>query len=407
MGSQSSSKQSSSGVQTTAPDPLTDQWRQQTFNLANGMVGQTPPQQQVAPLSPQTQSGLGALQKYAQGGVPNLNAANDASARILSGGNPAASYAQDAASGGLYNMGARLLLGASQTKVAPTIANMIGGASQQNPWASLSADAGQQQTTAGVDTLKASAGGQHQNQYLDSLFNAASRPVTDAVNANFAQAGRYGANAAHTGALTRELGSLASSIYAPAMENERNRQLQSAGQLAGLQQSDRAAQLQGYGQAGSLYEAGAGRGLAGAGMYGDALSGDAARRYQGAADFAGLQEAGLDRQLAGTGLYGSLYNSGNAQALQAQAQMPSLYALGAVPGALMGEVGGAYDAQNQAQLDAQYANQNAPWARLQDYSAMMSGMPVFGTTTSTGNSTTKNRGMNVGWNYQTGLSIGG
>lgn len=172
--------------QTTTPDPFTQQWRGDLYSKASSLYGQGAPDyypgQTVVPFSQQTQTGLNMLQTQAQGGAPNLQNANAASARALSGRNPALPQAMNFASG------------------------------------------------------------QGMNPYLDSLYAATSSPVMNSVNTQFQQAGRTGSDA-HVGAMTRELGKLSSSIYAPAYEAERNRQ------------------LQGTELAGSIYDAGQGRAL--------------------------------------------------------------------------------------------------------------------------------------------------
>jgi hypothetical protein len=388
----SKSKQTSSERQTTTPDAFTDQWRQQIFNQGNALMGQQTPNYQVAPMSDVTQQGLQGMAGYAQGGIPQLGQAYGANQQQMSGWNPAMPYAQNAASGGLSNNpGMGMLFGASQRQVAPQVGGMINGATQINPWTGS-------QTTAGVGTLQDAASGGAMNPFLNGLFNAASAPVMNAVNSNFAQAGRYGGNAAHTGAMTRELGNLANSIYAPAYESERGRQLSAAGQLAGLQQGD-------YNRNASLYESGAGRMMQGAGLYGDLATNDANRAMSGAAGIGSLWDAGADRSMQGAGMLGGLYNTGVDQSNRAIGNVSSLFQTGAMPYQMQADVGGAYDAQNQAVLDAQYQNQNAPWDRYTEFAQVLQGLPLFGTTTGTG--TQRTRGSSFGWNPQSGFSFGG
>lgn len=68
------------------------------------------------------------------------------------------------------------------------------------------------------------------NPYLTSQFNAASKPVIDAVNAQFSQGGRTG-SVANQDALTRSLGDLSSNIFSSGYENAANRAL-TAGQAS-------------------------------------------------------------------------------------------------------------------------------------------------------------------------------
>jgi hypothetical protein len=283
--------QNSTVRNVTEVDPVTQAWRSNIMQAGANLYNQgTPnyyPGQTVVPFSQQTQSGLDYLQNHAMGGAPNLGAANAAAGRSLSGWNPAMPFAANAAQGGLNNQN-------------------LGGLSQF---------------------------GNGVNPHLDGLFNRGAEQVTNAVNANFAQAGRFGANAAHTGALTRGIGDLYSSIYAPAYETERNRGLQAQTALAG---------------------------------YGD---------------------ANANRRLAGADLLGGLWSQGNQDAARQQALLPSLFSYGQMPGQAMLDVGGIYEGQAQNYINddrARYDYQaNAPWQYLQQYAGMMSGLPDFSSSTQT------------------------
>lgn len=300
MGQKSNGTQTQNQTQTSAPDPLTDQWRQQVFNMGSGMVGQPTPNYQVAPMSGATQAGLQGAQQYAQGGVPGLGQAFGANQQHMTGWNPAMPMAQGVAQGALSN----------------------------NPWAS-----------------SFSQYGQDVNPGLRSLFDQGATQISDAVNGAMARAGRFGSPGAHTGTMTREIGNLWDRIYTPAWEAERNRGL--------------TAQQTG----------------------------------------ASLWDAGANRALTGVGMVGDLYNTGVGQSQNAIAALPGLFATGAMPYQMMTDVGGAYDAQAQAENDAAYQNQNAPWQRLMEYSAMMSGMPVFGTQTTTGTAKNSQSGTGFGFSW--------
>lgn len=506
----------------TEPDPITQQWRQQVFgagaNLWNQGVPSYYPNSTVTPFSTQTQAGLNYLQNYAQQGAPNLAAANGAMAGILSGANPGAPYAQNAAGGGLNAAGQvqpMIRQGMANNPFAGQLAN---AGERSNPWDNFIRNMGTAQTTAGTNLIRAGAGpttagvgaiqgagqtdatrglnlmrsaaqgttrgmgilergataeandgrrqlaltasGRGGNQYLDSLFQAASAPVTDAVNANFAQAGRFGANAAHTGALTRELGSLAQQIYVPAMEAERGRQvgaatqlgqfqrddlqrlmaggselgqfqqadmarrlaaggqlneaqradlmrqMQSGGMLADIDQGDDAQRLQAGGMLANLQQGDRERALQSGGMLGDMFASDRAAAmggYQGAgslfeagagrdldaAQFMGGMYAGdADRSLQGASLFGDMYDSASQRALAGMALLPSVYNYGQMPGQTMMGVGAQYeDLARQYTADDMARwnyNANAPWDYLQRFSGMMSGLPDFSSTSTTG-----------------------
>lgn len=282
--------QDSTVTNVTQVDPVTQAWRSNIMQAGAGLYNQGVPNyypgQTVVPFSNQTQSGLNYLQGYAGQGAPNLGAAQDASGRALSGFNPALPFAQNAAAGGLAGNQA--------------IAGLQGFGGADNP-------------------------------HLRGLFDQGADMVRNAVGTQFAQAGRFGSGAAHTGALSRELGNLYTSIYAPAYEAERNRGLQ-------------------------------------------------AQQTIGA-----LSDAGANRTLQGADLLGGIYSQGNEDAARAQALLPSLYSYGMMPGQSMLDVGGMYEglAQNYLNADQDRYNYqaNAPWDYLQRYAGMMSGLPDFSGST--------------------------
>lgn len=284
--------ESSTVTNRTEIDPVTQQWRQTLMNAGGQLYNQGSPAfypgQTVTPFSNQTQGGLDYLQNYAQQGATNLPQANQAQARALSGWNPAMPMATNAAMGGLSG----------------------------NP-----------------ATQQLAQYGQGSNPHLQSLFNQGAEQISNAVNSNFAQAGRSGPNAAHSGALTRELGNLWTNINMPAYESERNRGLTAAQTMGGL------------------------------------------------------YDSGANRTLQGVGLMGDMYSQGNADAARATALQPSLYSYGLMPGQSMLDVGSIYEGQAQNYLNADRErydyNANAPWANLERYGQLLTGMPDFSGSTQT------------------------
>lgn len=267
----------------TEVDPVTAQWRNAIFTQGNDLLNQGPapyyPGSTVVPYADQTTQGLDMIQANAQGGAVGLPEAYDASMRAMSGNNPAMAYADQFAQG----------------------------------------------TSSGQQAMQSFMPGAS-NPYLDQMWESGKSKVSDAVNAQFAGSGRFGANAAYGGALTSGLGDLYTGIYAPAYENERNRQMQAASTL-------------------------------------------------------------LSSQMSGADLLGGLYSQGNADAARAQALLPSLYAYGEMPGQSMVGVGGAYEALSREYLDADINrwnyDQNAEWDNLSRYASMMNGLPDFSSTTQT------------------------
>lgn len=247
MGKGSSSPQTVTNVTRNEPDPLTQQWRSQLFNLAQNEYNQGQPAQfpgsTVVPFSDQTQSGLNYMQDYASQGAFGLPQAQGSLNRSMSGWNPAMPFATNAAAGGLYN---------------PV----------QNA-----------RTTAGIDTLQQTARGDMigQNPYTQRLANQ----VTDGVNANFARAGRYGSNA-HAEGIASGLSDLYGGLY----QGERQNQLAAANQLAGYNAAD-------LSRMGSLYDSGFGRMMDGASMLGDLYTTGNAQGMAAAAMLPSLYNYGL------------------------------------------------------------------------------------------------------------------
>lgn len=279
-------------INETNVDPVTQAWRGNIMQAGGSLYNRgTPnyyPGNTVTPFSDQTQAGLDYLQNHAQGGMPNLGEAIGANSRALSGWNPAMPMAAGAAMGGLSG----------------------------NP------------AMAGLSQF-----GNGQNPHLDSLFSRGAEQVGNAVNSQFAQAGRYGGNAARQDVMQRGMGDLFTNIYAPAYEAERNRGLQ-------------------------------------------------AQQTMG-----GLFDAGQNRTLAGIDMLGGMHAQGNADAARAQALLPGLFSAGQMPGQAMLDVGGIYEGQAQNMLNAdmdRYNYQaNAPWQYLTQYANMMNGLPDFSGSTQT------------------------
>lgn len=188
------------------------------------------------------------------------------------------------------------------TNIASQIAPSAMQAGGFNPFMAASAQAGAQQTQMGVDALQGVAGGGASNPFLDRLFDRGANQLRNQVDAAFARSGMTG-TAAHQGEFQDGLSGLFSQIYAPAYEQERNRQMAAAGQLAGIDQANRSAALQGFGQAGGFFDGAQGRGLQGLGLAADVMGQDASRNMQAAQAAAQLSEAAQGRGLQGLGMF--------------------------------------------------------------------------------------------------------
>lgn len=297
----------------TEIDPTTQAWRNNIFGAATNLWNQGIPGyypgNTVVPFSNQTQQGLNMLQMQALNGrsnAPGYNAAQGALRGLFSQGPEGMGTAQNLAAGATPG--------------------------QHALWAN-----GGAMLNAGSNGLQNIAGGEMAMQQLGGLFNQGASQIGDAVNGQFAAAGRFGAPGAHTGTLGREIGNLWDRVYTPAFENNQNRMLQASQGLAGLGQQ-------------------------GLGMY-------------------------LDSRMGGAQLAGDLQSQHYQDQARGMAMMPSLWNYGQMPGMQMLNVGGAYQDQAQQYLDADMArynyNANAPWDYLQQYSQLMSGMPDFSGSTQT------------------------
>lgn len=311
----SSGSGNSTVTNRTEVDPVTQQWRQQILNAGGELYNRGTqnyyPNQTVVPFSNQTQSGMNYLQQQAQQGAPNLQAANDSAGRALSGWNPAMPYAANAAAGGLSNNPANQAL---------------------------------------------SQYGTGNNQYAQGLFNQASQDVGNAVNAQFAQAGRYGGNAAHTGEMYRQQGNLYNQMMTPLAEAERNRGLTAQQTM------------------GSLYD------------------------------------SGQNRALQGADLFGSMYSQGNTDAMRQQGLMGSLYSYGQMPGQAMLDIGGMYEGQAQNYINddrARYEYQSqAPWGNLERYAGLMGALPSTQNSTQNNQVPGPNRLMTTAGGAMSGAAMG-
>lgn len=399
----------------TEVDPTTDAWRQTIFGAGNQLYNQGPaeyyPGQTVAPFSQQTQSGLNMMQGQAMQGAVGLPQAYNAANRAMSGMVPGMNTAMQASNGGMNNQFYGAMGAAAGQQAAPQVTGMINqsmntlGANQYGPQI---AQTGEQQTQMGVGALQDFTGGM--NPHLQGMYDQGANQITNDLNARFAKAGRTGANAAYGQALGSSLGQLYTGIMAPAYEAAQDRKMSAAGQLAGIDQGNRAAQMQGYTTAAGLGQQSAGLGLQAAGMYGDVLGQDYSRQMQGASQMAGMYGQDMDRRLSGAGLAGDMWSQGNADASQASNDLQGLYQYGQMPGQAMLGVGSAYDAYNQQLIDADMARynygQNAQWDNLSRFAGMMNGLPDFSSTTQTTQGAGQNRLMGAMGGAASGASMG-
>ncbi len=294
-------------VNETKLDPATAAWQRQLSSIGQNLYNQGAPEyyqgNTVAPLSAQSMYGLNMMQNQAMAGAPNYGMANMAATNALSGFNPAMGPAAQFATG------------------------------QSNPQ--------QQLNLYSLDNV---------NPYIDQMYQRGARQVTDSVNAQFAKAGRYGANAAYGQGLGNALGDLHTSIAMPAYESAANRSL-------------------------------------------SALN------------------TNLQSQMQGAGMMGDIWNQGIQNAQNQMQLLPSLYQYGLTPAQTMLGVGTAMDTYNQSLIDADKAKwdyeQNAPWLAAQNYAALMQGLPSATSSTQTQTMPGQNRMMGALGGAASGFAMGG
>lgn len=203
-------------------------------------------------------------------------------------------------------------------------------------------DIGQLNTQFSANDLNPAAAGQlgatasgaflGSNPFLDNVFDNAASRVTEQFNeevmpgiaAQFGAAGRTGSGAQAlttgraAGELTDSLSQLASDIYAPAYESERNRQTQAAGQLGqlGLGAGAQSLQAQGLGSTAEQAQQRAGLEAAGLGLQGGLAGLDAATNLYG---------LDLGQQLGAAQLGGDLFSRQNQAELGRLGQASDLY----------------------------------------------------------------------------------
>lgn len=235
-----------SRAQTVSNDPWSGQqpYLQDTFQQAQNLYDQGPagyfPGATYVPFSQQTQQGLGLQEQRALGGSPVTDNAQNFAAGALGQAQPFG--------GGLnYLSGGPTLDHANQ---------QFQGSLTGVPDATTNA----LQQTAQGNSLQG-------NPYLDQTFDQAASRITDTfnqqiapgINATFSDAGRVGSDA-HADVLTRNAGNVSDSlaqlsnqIYGGNYQQERDRQLQAAGQLGSLSQNQQGLGLQAAGQGANFF----------------------------------------------------------------------------------------------------------------------------------------------------------
>jgi hypothetical protein len=322
----------------------------------------------VAGFSPLTQQALNATAERAVAGSPLVAAAGQSLNNLMTPGTAPG----NAALQGLLN-------GYSDPGNAYTQAG-----AGSNPLLNAAAGAGMGLGALGLNgpntnpgAIANSISASAVNPYLGQMFAAAAAPVSDAVNAQFEQAGRAGSGA-NQQELTRNLGDLAANIYGGNFLGEQNLGLNAATAAQNLGLNAYNAQANALNSAGNL--------LSGIGQN------QAARQLQAGSQLSSdaLNQANIGANAA-TAL-NSQFNTGNNLQLAAAGLAPQLAAQDYTDLQNLLNVGGAYDALNQNVLNNQlqqwqYA-QAQPWNILNAYGGAITGLGALGGTSSGSSSQT-------------------
>lgn len=289
-------------------------------------------------------------------------------------------------------------------------ANQVGVNTSMNPYANA--------VSAGSATNpyaeQANPFGGATNPYLDATYNKALGSAMQGVESQFARGGR---NIRAALPVAGDIASdLASQIYAPAYENERNRQLQFQSQLTGI-----GANTFDNAQTRQLQSGLAAQGIGAQGFENaraQQLQSGLAAQGIGAQGFENARAQQLQASLAGQGIGAQGFENARAQQLQAALQGQQIGASGYEQGqnrllsdltnqrslqqnllnfasplaaqdymdlAQLQGAGQAYDTQNQAQLNDQVNRfnyeQNRPGMALDSLLARLSGLPGSTQTT--------------------------
>jgi hypothetical protein len=362
-------KQSSGGTQTTRmepPDyikPYLQQAAQSAFGLYAGPGANIQPQAGSQSGLANAAGGLLGRISSQRGGqtpsLPNIDPFSAWTPEYFPGSTVAQfSGATNAALSGITEraMNGSPLVDQAQSFVQQGLAAPVQSAfgAQTNPYAS---PVGVQQVSGGAAenpyASVANPFGGASNPYLDATYDKAFGKAMQSVESQFARGGRnIGASQPVAGDIAS---SLASQIYAPAYENERNRQQAFAQQQLGIG-------AQGF-------ESGQSRALqAGMANQGAGLQAQLAGQQIGAQGFENAQNRQLSDLTAQRQMQQGLL--GYASPLAAQDYLDLAQLQGA---------GQMYDTQNQALLNDQINrwnyNQNAPGMALDSLIQRLNGMP--------------------------------
>ena len=324
-----------------------------------------------AGLSPQTQQALQQLMGGANS--PALGAANNylqgaASGQYLNS-NPA--NAQLGGMAGPYGMG-------GYTTVAPQLEQMAGNtamygynmvAPQLSDIAGRAGGYGANPAASGLDYF-GSGGELNNNPWLDSMYGAASRSVTDnfrnsiapSLASTFSAAGRTGSGASQgafgqaTQSLGNTLGDLGANLYGNAYESGRNRQLSALGTQ------------------GSLYNAGIGNQLSALSGLNSAFNQGFANQRGALSDINSAFNQGFSNQMGALGQLSANHNLERGLQNSAAGMAPAMNAanITALQAALQG--GQVLDADAQARIDADRARFDFSQQAPRDYYSNLSGL---------------------------------
>ena len=278
----------------------------------------------TVPFAPETESAMGMRAERARIGSPLTQAAKGHVLETIAGAQPnrfLGGVESAALAGNPALAGLRATAGTGMAN--PELAGLRSAAGAVNP------------NLAGV---RSTAAGGAANPFLDQLYERSARPIEESfrdvvapsIAGRFLGAGRFGSGAMKdaygrsTDALGRTLGDLSASIYAPAYEAERGRQVAAQARLANLGEASLERNLTTQAQLAGFGEAGLGRGLAAQGQLAGFGEAGLGRQYGAQSQLAGFGETALGRNLNVQAQLAGLGESGLGRRFGAQTQLAGL-----------------------------------------------------------------------------------
>lgn len=246
-------------------------------------------------------------------------------------------------------------------------------------------------------SLQAAADGQYlggANPYMDAVIGRSQGEAASKIAQQMGAAGRSGSGR-YAATIADSLGAIGTQARYTDYDNERNRQVQAAGQIDQYRNARTGLQQGLYGSINNAEQANAGLALSGAGLYNNTNT----TALGGATALAGLDNQNIQNALQTSGMKLSAAQADRAAAMQGLGMVGQNIQNLQAPGQTLAQVGAAQDADRQAQLDAAQQmfseQQAAPWKQLGLYSQLVDPIAGLGQTTSGTSNKTANENPGV------------